>query len=120
MEKTSSLDEGLEYVKDLPGYERTKPQYFQDPMMDKVIEILFLLGGEIWTNRDRHAIMEHLLTEHGKVTTEMIEAFEPDEAMEERLKAERTRFIHRCFGVLYGDDMQALPDQMNTGWLAKD
>ena len=64
----NALEAELDYVKDLPGFERTNPQFFSDPMIDKLLEITLLLGGEIWTNRDRQRVMEHLLATEGVVT----------------------------------------------------
>ena len=63
----------LEYTKDLPGYERGHPHYFRDPVIDHLLEVVLLLGGELWVNRDRQMIMEELLAKEGKVTPEMID-----------------------------------------------
>ena len=109
----------LEYVKDLPGYKRTHPHYFKDPAIDHLMEIVFLLGGEVWANRDRHAVMEHLLATEGKVTPDMIEQFKPDPQFAERHAANRKAYIRRVFGCLYGDDM--LPgDGGFFDWILKD
>ena len=35
----------LNYVKDLPGFERGHPHYFKDPMIDHLLEIVMLMGG---------------------------------------------------------------------------
>jgi hypothetical protein len=47
--------------------------------------------------------MEALLASEGKVTAEMIDAFEPSEELTERLQAERKAFTERVFGCLYSD-----------------
>lgn len=97
-----ALEAELDYVKDLPGYERTNPQFFSDPMIDKLLEIVLILGGEMWTMRDRQAVMEHLLATHGRVTPDLIETFKPDQSFEERSEAQRLQFIQRIYGCLYG------------------
>ena len=97
-----ALEAELGYVKDLPGYERSNPQYFADPMIDKLLEIVLLLGGEIWTVRDRQLVTEHLLATQGRVTPDLIETFKPDKGFEERSEEQRLQFIQRLYGCLYG------------------
>lgn len=106
-----SLDAETEYVKDLPGFEKTSPQFFRDPMIDKLLEITLLLGGEIWTNRDRQMVMEHLLATEGMVTPDLIETFKPDEEFEARSEELRLQFVQRIFGGLY--DNADIPDDLN-------
>lgn len=99
----ASLDAETEYVKDLPGFDKTTPQFFSDPMIDKLLEITLLLGGEVWANRDRQMIMEHLLATEGVVTPDLIETFRPDESFKEMAEERRVKFIQRIFGCLYDD-----------------
>ena len=111
-----ALEAELEYVKDLPGFEKTNPQFFKDPMIDKLLEIVLLLGGEIWTNRDRQMITEHLLATEGVVTPDLIETFKPDEEFEQRSEELRLKFVHRLYGCLYsGADIP--DDQNHFKWL---
>jgi len=106
-----SLDAETEYVKDLPGFEKTHPQFFRDPMIDKLLEITLMLGGEIWTNRDRQMVMEHLLATEGVVTPDLIETFKPDDEFEARSEELRLQFVQRIFGSLY--DNADIPDDLN-------
>jgi hypothetical protein len=101
MNHRTPLGIDVEALRKLPGFERTDPQYFADPMLDRLLEILVLLGGELWASRDRQLVTEHLLETHGKVTTELIESFKPDGAFLERLEAERQRFLRGTFKSLY-------------------
>lgn len=94
----------LDYVKDLPGFERGHPHYFKDPMIDHLLEIVMLIGGELWVERDRRMITEHLMETEGHVTAEMIEQFEPGEDLKEKLAASRERFTKGVFGCLYDSD----------------
>lgn len=111
----SALEAELDYVKDLPGFEKTDPQFFSDPMIDKLLEITLLLGGEIWTNRDRHMVMEHLLATKGMVTPELIETFR-DESFEEESEKQRLQFVQRIFGCLYGG-IEGSADKNHFRWL---
>ena len=94
----------LDYVKDLPGFERGHPHYFKDPMIDHLLEIVMLLGGELWVERDRRLVVEHLLATEGNVTPDMIEHFEPDEDLTKQLSESRQTFTKRVFGCLYATD----------------
>jgi len=96
----------LEYVKDLPGYKRGHPHYFRDPVIDHLLEVVLLLGGEIWVNRDRQMIIEELLATAGKVTPEMIEAFKPDEAFKAKQQQARRLFTERVYGCLQYEGLE--------------
>ena len=111
----SALDAELEYVKQLPGFEKTNPQFFSDPMIDKLLEIALLLGGEVWTNRDRQMVMEHLLATEGMVTPERIETFS-DESFKEESEKQRLQFVQRIFGCLY-DGIEVPADKNHFHWL---
>lgn len=104
------------YVKDLPGFDKTQPQFFKDPMIDKLLEVVLLLGGEIWTNRDRQMVMEHLLATEGVVTPDLIETFKPDEEFEQNAEELRLRFVNRIYGGLYSDT-EIPEDQNHFKWL---
>ena len=100
-ERAKKLSEGLDYVKDLPGFERGHPHYFKDPMIDHLLEIVLQLGAEIWIIRDRQMVTEYLLTTEGKVTPEMIEAFKPSPEFREKMKVERGTYTRRLYQSLY-------------------
>jgi hypothetical protein len=100
-ERAKRLSEGLDYVKDLPGYERGHPHYFKDPMIDHLLEIVLQLGAELWIVRDRQMVTEHLLATHGKVTPEMIETFKAPPEFAERMREERRTYVRRLYQCLY-------------------
>lgn len=111
-----ALEAELNYVKDLPGFEKTNPQFFSDPMIDKLLEIVLLIGGEVWTVRDRQMVMEHLLATKGCVTPDLIETFTPDSEFESRCQDQRLQFIQRIYGCLYNGELA--PQQKNHfSWL---
>ncbi len=91
----------LDYVRDLAGFKRGHPHYYKDPIIDHLLEIVLQLGAEIWVNRDRQMVMEHLLETEGKVTTEMIEQFRPSPELNEQLREARNRFTQRVYSCLY-------------------
>ena len=104
---TTQDSEDLGYVKDLPGFERGHPHYFRDPVIDHLIEVVLMLGGELWVNRDRQMIMEELLATEGKVTPDMIESFKPSEAFAEQQQRARRAFTERVYGCLQYEGLEA-------------
>jgi hypothetical protein len=100
-ERAKKLSEGLDYVKDLPGFERGHPHYFKDPMIDHLLEIVLQLGAEIWVTRDRQMVTEYLLATEGKVTPEMIENFKPTPEWRDKMRDERRNYTRRLYQCLY-------------------
>ena len=112
-----AIERETQYVKELPGYARTDPSFFKDPMIDKLLEIVLLMGGEIWSARDRQMIMEHLLATNGHVTPDLIETFKPDEEFESRSEELRNEFVRRVFACLYSTPADKNSDAHNFKWL---
>jgi len=65
---------------------------------------VMMIGGELWVERDRRMITEHLMEKEGHVTAEMIEQFEPDDDFREKLNAARDKMTKGVFGCLYESD----------------
>lgn len=103
-DRARKLSEGLDYVKNLPGYDRGHPHYFKEPMIDHLIEIVLQLGAELWVVKDRQMVTEHLLATQGKVTPEMIEQFKPSPDQLDKLRNERKALTKRLYQCL-SDEM---------------
>jgi hypothetical protein len=101
--KGADMEDTMDDIRALPGFTRGHPHYYPEPVIDHLLEIVLQLGAEIWVNRDRQFVMETLLASEGKVTADMIDAFEPSEAFTRRLSEERKAFTERVYGCLYGD-----------------
>ncbi len=77
-----------------------EPRFYYDNIaIDNLTTVCLELGAALWVNQERLRLMEKLLSEHGKVTTEMIEQYvpTPDEIAER--KAARDAFIGRIYGA---------------------
>ncbi len=77
--------------------------------IDNLMTIVIAIGSEIWADRQRSRIMEHLLSTKGKVTTEMIEQFVPTDAQKTAWAAERDAMTKRVYSVLARDTSQGKP-----------
>lgn len=77
-----------------------KPNYFPNPAMDNLFTIVLELGAALWVVKDRVRVMEELMTEHGHVTTEMIELYRPTPEKQKEVLEERNAFIDRIYGII--------------------
>lgn len=62
-----------------------RPQYFDDPALDRMLSILMAVVGEVSVLKERLDTVERLLDARGTISRADIEAYEPDrEAAYER------------------------------------
>jgi predicted nucleic acid-binding Zn-ribbon protein len=62
-----------------------RPDYFEDPALDRLYSTVFALAAEVSALRERQDTVERLLDAKGTISREDIEAYEPDRtAAEER------------------------------------
>ncbi|MEL6878383.1 MAG: hypothetical protein AAGL68_09840 [Pseudomonadota bacterium] len=67
-----------------------RPEYFEDPALDRLYSTVFALAAEVSALRERQDTVERLLDEKGTINRADIEAYEPDRAAgEERGLATR-------------------------------
>jgi hypothetical protein len=97
---TSQNTDDLDYVKDLPGFERGNPVYFENEAVDHLIGIVLELGAELWVVKDRMAHLEEVISENG-IPLEALEEGRPSGPLQEKLNAERAQLIRRIYGRLY-------------------
>ena len=95
------MENDINELRALPGFERGHPHYFKDPAIDHLLEIVLQLGAELWVNRDRQMVMEHLLATTGKVTPKMIDAFESSEDFATEQREQRQAMQQRIYACLY-------------------
>ena len=76
-----------------------EPAFFEDPTLDNLVDVTLALGAELWVQRERMRVVETLLAEHGKVTSEMIEAYQDPPEQQARDKEARDAFVERIFGA---------------------
>ena len=55
-----------------------RPQYFEDPAIDRTLSILMALVGEVSVLRERLDTVERLLDAKGSISRADIDAYEPD------------------------------------------
>ena len=67
-----------------------RPEYFEDPALDRLYSTVFALAAEVSALRERQDTVERLLDDKGTISRADIERYEPDRtAAEERGLATR-------------------------------
>ncbi|MGY8861902.1 MAG: hypothetical protein ACKVJ2_04650 [Pseudomonadales bacterium] len=98
---TDSETDNLDYVKDLPGFDRGNPSYFDNEVIDHLIGIVLELGAELWVVKDRLAHLEDVLENNGELSVAILEEGRPSDARQEKLNTERAAMIQRLYGRFY-------------------
>ncbi len=76
----------------------SEPSFLSHPLLDRLLEAVIVLGGELWIERDRRKALESLLQSKGLITPEEIESH-PTGNPEER-QQELTQLVHRLLNPL--------------------
>lgn len=77
-----------------------RPQYFDDPALDRMLSMLLAVVAEVSVVRERLDTVERLLQEKGSITRSDIESFVPDrEAAQERGELTRAYIARVMRGV---------------------
>lgn len=74
-----------------------KPQYFADPATDKLLTMVLELIGELSVSRDRIDTLERLIEQAGLFKVSDVEAYLPDEAVNEERAERRAKMLSRVF-----------------------
>jgi len=72
--------------------------YFDDVVIDNILDALLELSAAVWTYHDRVNVLETVLAEKGIEVSDAIEAHLPDDAEIARREAERAALVQRVFG----------------------
>ena len=79
----------------------SSPETLLNPAdLDQLGQALITLTKELWVLKDRQLILEAALADAGIVAEEVVDRYQPDEMLNERLRAERQRLIDTIIDVL--------------------
>ncbi len=117
----SEQDESLDWVA-LSG-KRAKgkrPEYFDDPALDRLYSVVFALVAEVSVLRERQDTVERLLEKNGSLTRADIEVYVPDrEAGDERGLATRAYVARVMRGFQQEVEAMQAGDPPITEWVDK-
>ena len=78
-------------------------QWLGDPMLDKVMQVVVEVAGELYVTRDRLQIVERLLDELGAVSRADIESCALGTQDDEEIRRARDQFIAKILKPLVSD-----------------
>jgi hypothetical protein len=71
--------------------------------IDHIGHTLVTLTKELWVLKDRQLVLEAALTEAGIIAADVVDSYQPDEAMRDKLAGERHRLIDTIIDGLAAD-----------------
>jgi len=74
--------------------------FFSDPAIDKVLNMVVTLAGEVWALRERLCAMEAIGVRQGSLSASEVDDYEFTPEQDERLGAQRKEFIESLFRVI--------------------
>ena len=78
-------------------------QWLGDPMLDKVMQVVVEVAGELYVTRDRLQIVERLLDERGAVSRADIESCALGTQDDAEIRRARDQFIAKILKPLVSD-----------------
>lgn len=86
-----------------PKSAKKRPQYFDDPAIDKLAAVVVELAAQVWVMKDRQRILEGMLEKQGSVSRDAIDHYQPTPEEQEEIRKERDEFISRLFKEITSD-----------------
>lgn len=86
-----------------------EPAFFDNPAIDNLIAVTLELGAELWLQKERTRVIEHLLAQRGVVTRELIDAHVDSDEEAARITLERAQFVNRVFGLFARQTVRGTP-----------
>ncbi len=86
-----------------------RPQFFDDPAVERVMSIAMALAGELSVTRERLDTLERVLVQQGLLQADAIEGFVPDAAAQAARHEMGRAYIARVLRLI-NQDVQALRD----------
>lgn len=91
----------IDYLKAVGAKAKGKrPYFFDDPAVERVLSITMSVAGELAVMRERLDTMERLLEEHGSVSRDEIEAYEPDDFAAAQRQEWHAEYIARVLRII--------------------
>ncbi len=84
-----------------------RPQYFHDPAVDKIHQMVLVLIEELSVTRDRLDAVERILEQRNVMTAREVDAYIPDELAESERAARRREYIRRVTKI-FTDELAQL------------
>jgi hypothetical protein len=109
MADEKKMPERLKAASDFIKADADNAVFLGNPHIDNLMTIVIAIGAEIWADRQRMRIIEHLMETKGKVTKDMVEQFIPSDEQKAAWATERDAMAKRVYSVMARDTSTAKP-----------
>lgn len=92
----------------------TRPSYFRDPHVDRLLAVLMALFAEVSVLRERLDTVERVADQLGVLPRAEIAGFAPDKEAQEEREAARLDFINRVLRVYIEEAERSLDEEDRT------
>ena len=94
----------------------SRPQFFSDPAIDKLLAMVMALAGEVSVLRDRNDTWERLAEDKGLLERSEIEAFRPDKQVLAERDAWREEFLSQILRIIDVDADTMERNDLSERW----
>lgn len=91
----------------------TRPTFFDDPAIDRLVAIITALAGEVSVLHDQVDTITRLLDQKGTVTSDELNSFVPDGDAEAARDQWRETFLENIFRIVH-QEREAMQEDMET------
>ena len=89
-----------EGIKITPAVRGKRPAFFDDPAIDQLMAVIMAMSAEMSVVYDRVDTIERLLDKKGTLSRDDIEAYRPDQDVEDERNTKRNEYIARLFRII--------------------
>ena len=94
----------------------TRPQFFSDPAIDKLLSMVMALAGAVAVLKDRNDSLERLADEKDLIARDEIEAYRPSKEVMAERDAWREEFLSQILRIVDLDADGLGRNDLSEGW----
>jgi len=94
----------------------SRPYFFEDPTVDKLLAMLLALVGEVSVMRDRQDTLERLVVESGIISLNEIEHYQPSETTLAERDERRDQYLKQIFRIVDIDTNDMRQNDLSPDW----
>jgi len=94
----------------------SRPYFFEDPAVDKLLAMLLALVGEVSVMRDRQDTLERLIVESGTISLDEIEQYQPSDTVLAARDERRDQFLTQILRILDIDTSGMRQNDLSPDW----
>jgi len=94
----------------------SRPYFFEDPEIDKLLAMLLALVGEVSVMRDRQDTLERLIVESGTISLDEIEQYKPSDTVLAARDERRDQYLKQILRIVDIDNSAMKQNDLSPDW----